>query len=170
MCVFYTHMIGVKFHHIKIGEVRLLGVENWSTVQNVQNGSYDADPASRRWLTKTDLSSDDTRAVGFQLGAGELSWGRPLGLCTNRKGVAFLSSWHLRCYLSVHLKQKTKTKRSENKQIPRCSLHPRIQWWRGFTLCSCEHYVAERPWHLVLGHKENKSPSEFWRVESDPWS
>lgn len=67
------------------------------------------------------------------------SW-RPLGLCTNRKGVTFLNSWHLRCYLFAHLKQKQKQKVLKINKYPGASsiracsggvvrgLHP-LQLW-----------------------------------------
>lgn len=69
MHILYAHMIGVKFHHIKIREVLLLGIENWSTVQNVQNGNNNIDPASGKWLTKNkDTASDDILGGLFKPG------------------------------------------------------------------------------------------------------
>lgn len=163
MYVFYAHMIGVKFYHIKIWKVELLGTENWSTMQNVQNGSYNVDPASWRWLQNTDLSSDDTWTIAFKLEAGE-----PLGLCTNRKGVTFLNSWHLSCYLFAHLKQKQKQKVLKINKYPGASsiracsdgvvwgLHP-LQLWIPHSRAA----LTSSPW-------QQRKQISFWILKSRP--
>lgn len=76
MCGFYTHMIGVKFHHIKIWEVQFFWELKIDLLCKMcKMGAIMLTLLQEGDLQNTDLSSDDTQAVGFKLEDGEGLWG-----------------------------------------------------------------------------------------------
>lgn len=95
------------------------------------------------------------------------SW-RPLGLCTNRKGVTFLNSWHLRCYLFAHLKQKQK------QNVPKINKYPGASSIRA---CSDGVVWGLHPLQLWIPHSgaaltsspwQQRKQISFWIFKSRP--
>lgn len=159
-------MIGVGFQHIKSWEVQLLGIENWSTVQNVQTGNNNIDPASGRWFTKQGHSLwwHSWWGVGvFTLGLDSSMWeeGLPLELYKNSAFPHCLEAESLfLCFL----------KQIINKSWPGAGAvsESRVTWaGQGSIRYSCEYYIAEMPKQTVYSVTKKTSLilNFFWGVD-----
>lgn len=95
MHIFYAHMIGVKFHHIKFWKVQFLGIEIDPLCKMCKLGKIILTLLQDGDLQNKDTTSDDILGGSANLGFDSFMRGEgyPLELYKNRKGVLFPTAW-----------------------------------------------------------------------------
>lgn len=95
MHIFYAHMIGVKFHHIKIWKVQLLEIEIDPLCKICKLGIIILTMPQDGDLQNKDTASDDILGGSSNLGSDSFMQeeGCPLELYKNRKGVLSPTAW-----------------------------------------------------------------------------